>query len=89
MSSNLNLSFDALVEKYAEFLTGDGSPEMIEKIKCWAVYQHISKTMPPLTKHWGEMHPAARAEMRELFTEIKRLNEHLKAQRGGGTDDQN
>jgi hypothetical protein len=89
MSSNLNLAFDALIEKYAEFITGDGTPEMVEKIKRWAVYQHISKSMPPLTKHWGEMHPDARAEVRALFTEIKMLNERLNAQRGGATNDQN
>jgi hypothetical protein len=75
--------FQGLLEKYAELLTGDESPEMVEKIKIWATYQHISRTMPPLTKHWGDMHPDGRLFLRELFEEVKRLNEQLKATRGG------
>ncbi len=77
--------FQGLVEKYGELLVGDGSPEMIQKIKIWAVYQQIARTMPPLTKHWGDMHPEGRKVIRELFEEIKQLNEQLKETRNAQT----
>ncbi len=76
--------FQGLLEKYAELLTGDGSEEMVHKIKIWAIYQHLSRTMPPLTKHWGEMHPEGRKVIRELFEEVKLCNEALKTSRASG-----
>lgn len=82
MSKNLENDFRSLFEKYCELLVGDTSPEMVENVKIWAIYQHISKTMPPLTKHWGEVHPESRSAMRELFEQVKALNEQLRAERG-------
>jgi hypothetical protein len=78
--------FESLVKKYGELLVGDGSPEMIEKIKIWAVYQQIARTMPPLTKHWGDMHPEGRKVIREWFEEIKQLNEQLKETRSAQSE---
>ena len=79
MTDKFEEQFHALLEKYCELLVGDTSHEMIENVKIWAIYQQISRTMPPLTKHWGEMHPTARIQMRELFEEVKKLNEQLKS----------
>ena len=48
----------------------------------WALYNHISKSMPPLTKHWNQLYPDAKAEMIEIVKEIKELNEaHRASQR--------
>lgn len=69
---------DALIAKFAELLTGDDSPATIEKVKLWSVYNHMHKTMPALTAHWGKEHPAARGEIRKLFEEIKSMNEALR-----------
>ncbi len=80
----LEESFKSLVEKYAELLVGDCSAEMVEQIQMWALYQHISKSMPPLTKHWGEAHPEARVAMRELFEQVKAMNEQLKGKNTHG-----
>lgn len=82
MNAAFKESFEALVEKYAELLTGDTSPEMTEKIKYWAIYNHIHKTMPALSSHWGGTHPEAKAEVRKLFEEVRDLNQKLREQRG-------
>ncbi|WP_377887842.1 DUF2573 family protein [Alkalihalobacillus sp. R86527] len=66
---------DGLMEKYTELLIGDSTPELKEKVKLWAMYTHLSKTMPPLAKHWNQMYPDAKDELKELVAEIKRLNE--------------
>ncbi|WP_248927757.1 DUF2573 family protein [Paenibacillus hamazuiensis] len=79
MKNELEQPFEALVEKFAELLVGDTSPEMIEKIKIWSVYNHIHKSMPALASHWNQSHPEARAEMRRLFEEIRDLNQEHKA----------
>lgn len=67
--------FEALIEKYAELLVGDTSPEVVEKIQMWALYTYISKSMPPLVKHWNELYPDGKEAMKELIGEIKELNE--------------
>lgn len=72
------LEFDALIEKYCEFLTGNSNPDLIEKIKVMIIYNYISKAMPPLTNHWNQMHPDAKEEVKLIFTELKRLNEEHK-----------
>lgn len=79
--ANLEQSFTALLVKYAELLTGDTTPEMVEKIKITAIYNHISKTMPPLINHWNQTHPEAKEEIRKMFEEIKSLNEALRESR--------
>ncbi|WP_347548922.1 YusU family protein [Pseudalkalibacillus hwajinpoensis] len=72
---------DGLMEKYTELLLGDSSPELKEKVKLWAMYTHLSKTMPPLAKHWNQTYPDAKDEMKELISEIRKLNEeHRKSQ---------
>jgi hypothetical protein len=71
--------FHALLEKTADLLTGDSSPEMTEKVKIWAIYQHLHKAMPALTGHWNQVHPEGKAEIRGIFEEIRDLNQALKA----------
>lgn len=67
--------FDALIDKYAELLIGDSSETAKEKIKAWALYNHIAKTMPALTKHWNGLYPEAKGEMKKIIDEIRQLNE--------------
>ncbi len=71
---------EALIETFAERLTGKSDPETVEKIKLWSIYSHIHKTMPPLTAHWTQEHPEAKTDMRQLFEEIKEWNEQFRAQ---------
>ncbi|WP_270179947.1 YusU family protein [Alkalihalobacillus sp. CinArs1] len=66
---------DGLMEKYTELLVGESTPELKEKVKIWAMYTHLSKTMPPLAKHWNQTYPDAKDAMKELVAEIKMLNE--------------
>jgi len=73
-------SFDALIETYADLLIGDTSPESVEKVKLWALYSHIHKTMPALANHWNAQHPEAKAAVRELFEDIKALNQRKREQ---------
>ncbi|TVY08987.1 DUF2573 family protein [Paenibacillus cremeus] len=80
MNSGFTTEFEALVEKFSELLTGDASPEMVEKIKVWAIYNHIHKSMPALASHWNQSHPEGKAEIRKLFEEVRDLNLKLKAQ---------
>lgn len=67
--------FEALLEKYSELLVGDTSDETKEKVKAWALYSQIGKTMPALIQHWSALYPEAREEMKEIIAEIKHLNE--------------
>lgn len=80
MNSRFTDEFDGLVEKFSELLTGDTSPEMVEKIKVWAIYNHIHKTMPALASHWNQSHPEGKADIRKLFEEVRDLNLKLKAE---------
>lgn len=70
--------FEALIEKYSDLLVGESSEETKEKVKTWALYTHIAKSMPALAKHWNELYPEARQEMKEMIHEIKLLNEQHK-----------
>ncbi len=79
MNKEFEAQFESLLEKMAELLTGDSSPEMVEKVKVWAIYNHIHKTMPALTGHWNQDHPEGKAELRAIFEEIKSLNQALQA----------
>jgi hypothetical protein len=76
----LRQSFDALIESYADLLIGDAAPDAVEKVKLWALYSHIHKTMPALANHWNAAHPDAKAAVRELFEDVKALNEKKRAQ---------
>ncbi len=67
--------FEALMSKYSELLVGDTSEEVQDKVKMWALYSHIAKTMPALAKHWNDLYPEAKIEMRKMMEEVKRLNE--------------
>jgi hypothetical protein len=75
MKEEFQGQFSALIEKYTELMLGDTSEELQEKIKMWALYTHISKTMPPLAKHWNSQYPDAKKEMIDLVREMKELNE--------------
>mgnify|MGYP001477464667 CR=1 FL=1 len=78
MNSRFTSEFDALCEKFAELLTGDASPEMVEKIKVWSIYSHIHKPMPALASHWNQTHPEGKADIRGLYEEVRALNLKLK-----------
>ncbi|MCM3718191.1 DUF2573 family protein [Fictibacillus phosphorivorans] len=75
MDSKLQSQLDGLIEKYAELLIGKTEPEYIEKVKAYVLYASIAKNMPPLAKHWNESYPDAKDAMKDLFSEIKKLNE--------------
>ncbi|OXM87292.1 DUF2573 family protein [Paenibacillus rigui] len=79
MGNPFATEFESLVEKFAELLTGDASPEMVEKIKIWSIYNHIHKTMPALASHWNQSHPEGKAAIRSLYEEVRELNLALKA----------
>jgi hypothetical protein len=70
--------FEALLEKYSELLVGESSEETKEKVKTWALYTHIARSMPALSKHWNELYPEAKQEMKEMIDDIKLLNEQLR-----------
>jgi hypothetical protein len=67
--------FEALLEKYSELLVGESSEKTKEKVKTWALYTHMAKSMPALAKQWNELYPEAKQEMKEIINEIKLLNE--------------
>lgn len=71
--------FEALLDKYSELLVGDNSEETKGKVKAWALYAHIAKSMPALAKHWNELYPEAKEEMKSITLEIKQLNEQHRA----------
>ncbi|MBV7505862.1 YusU family protein [Bacillus sp. sid0103] len=67
--------FEALLEKYSELLVGEATDETMEKVKMWALYTHIAKSMPALAKHWNGLYPEAKEEMKQLINDIKIMNE--------------
>lgn len=75
MDQALAEQLEALLEKYSELLVGDTREEVKEKVKAWAFYTHIAKSMPSLAKHWNELYPDAKNEMKQIIAEIKLLNE--------------
>lgn len=75
MDQKFKDQFDGLIEKYTELLVGDSSDDLKEKVKMWAIYTHISKSMPPLTKHWNITYPDAKDNLKVIINEIKVLNE--------------
>ncbi|WP_261304709.1 YusU family protein [Paenibacillus andongensis] len=79
MNTDFENEFNSLVFKTAELITGDTSPEMLEKIKIWAFFNHVHKSLPALTSHWNQTHPEGKAEVRRIFEEIRELNQTLQA----------
>ncbi len=75
MDQTLREQFDGLMTKYTELLTGETDEESKEKVKMWALYTYMSKSMPPLVKHWNEKYPDAKDGMKELIQEVRELNE--------------
>lgn len=75
MDKKLQSQLDGLIEKYAELLIGKTEPEHVEMVKAYVLYSSIAKSMPPLAKHWNESYPDAKDAMKELISEIKKLNE--------------
>ncbi|WP_442596031.1 YusU family protein [Neobacillus sp. D3-1R] len=71
--------FEALMSKYSELLVGESSDEIKEKVTMWALYSHVAKSMPALAKHWNELYPEAKDEMKKVMEEIKELNEKHRA----------
>ncbi|MDR6121748.1 hypothetical protein QFZ87_001345 [Bacillus sp. SLBN-46] len=67
--------FEALLEKYSELLVGESNEETKEKVKAWALYTHIAKSMPALAKHWNELYPDGKEEIKQIVGEIKQMNE--------------
>ncbi len=71
--------FEALLEKYSELMVGESTEETKEKVKMWALYTHIAKSMPALAKHWNGLYPDAKEEMKQIINEIKVMNEQHRA----------
>jgi hypothetical protein len=82
VDKELSIQFDGLLEKYTELLLGEASDELTEKVKMWALYTHIAKSMPSLAKHWNATYPDAKDEIKTIINEIKALNDkHRKSTR--------
>lgn len=75
MTDSLSVLLDPLLKKYAELLTGYADAVTMEKVKMWALYNHIHKTMPNLTCHWNDTNSEGKVAVRALFEEIKQMNE--------------
>lgn len=75
MSNNLDEKINGLLTKYTELLLGQADEDHVEKVKVWILYSHMSKSMPALVKHWNDMYPEAKNEIKDTITEIKELNE--------------
>ncbi|KRE70948.1 MULTISPECIES: DUF2573 family protein [Paenibacillus] len=86
MPTDFENDFNTLVAKTAELITGDTSPEMIEKIKIWAFFNHVHKALPALASHWNQSHPEGKAEMRKIFEEIRALNQAKQAAKSDSSE---
>lgn len=85
MNEKFDSKFAALVEKYTELLTGENGPELQDKVRYWALYTYIAKSMPALAKHWNETYPEAKTEIMKIINEIKQLNDaHRSGQKADG-----
>lgn len=82
MNRALVQQFEALLEKYSELLVGDSNEDLKEKVKMWSLYTHIAKSMPALAKHWNELYPDAKDELKQIIKEIKVLNEQHRKSKG-------
>jgi hypothetical protein len=86
METKFREQFAALLEKYTELLLGKADEELQEKVRFWILYQHISKSMPNLARHWNALYPEAKAELRNLILEIKQMNEDHRKRTHGKRD---
>lgn len=81
MNNQFIEQFDGLIEKYTELLTGENDPDLQEKVRYWALYSYIAKSMPSLAKHWNATYPDAKQEMIKLIQEIKKRNDEYREQK--------
>ncbi|KMY51723.1 DUF2573 family protein [Peribacillus loiseleuriae] len=81
MNDQFTEQFDGLIEKYTELLTGENDFELQEKVRYWALYSYIAKSMPALAKHWNATYPEAKQDMIKLIQEIKKLNDDYREQK--------
>ena len=79
MDETFRGQFEALMDKYTELLLGQTNEKLKEKVKAWALYSHVAKSMPALAKHWNELYPEAKEQMKQLIAEIKQLNDEARA----------
>ncbi|NHN30279.1 DUF2573 family protein [Paenibacillus agricola] len=86
MNEQFDIEFEALLETFSAMLTGSQTPEMVEKIKIWSIYNHIHKTMPALASHWNQEHPESRAIIRGLFQEVRAMHLELKEKNLNGDE---
>ncbi|MBM7580930.1 DUF2573 family protein [Jeotgalibacillus terrae] len=77
----MNEKMDAMVEKYAELLTGDTSEQSIEEIKMYVLYNHIAKTMPALARHWNSLYPEGKEEMKRIVRDIQQKNKAVREEK--------
>ncbi|MDN4072297.1 YusU family protein [Fictibacillus terranigra] len=82
MEQQLREQFDGLLEKYTELLLGDSDEDKKEKVKMWALYTYIAKSMPALVKHWNESYPEGKEGIKEIISEIKQLNDQQRQKSG-------
>ncbi|MET3697459.1 uncharacterized protein DUF2573 [Bacillus oleivorans] len=80
MNSEFEEKFHSLLQKYAELLTGESDKKIVEDVVKWAMYSQIAKTMPALAKHWNQMYPEAKVEMKQISLSIKEKNDKLRTQ---------
>ena len=73
-------NFEELFEKYSELLTGDSTQDVVGKVKIWALYSHMKKTMPALVQHWHQQNPESNQLVRQIFEDVQKLNQEHKAQ---------
>ncbi|GAA0327019.1 YusU family protein [Bacillus carboniphilus] len=78
MTKDVQEKFQALLQKYSELLIGENDDQSVDEVKMWALYSHIAKTMPPLVKHWNEMYPDAKEELKRISFSIKEKNQNLR-----------
>lgn len=86
MSQDFDHKFQALLDKYAELLTGESDQQTVDQVTKWALYTHIAKTMPPLAKHWNQQYPDAKEEMKNTSVRIKQKNEEIRKSRSSDNE---
>ncbi|MBR0612450.1 MULTISPECIES: YusU family protein [Bacillus] len=79
MGNELDEKLEGLLDKYTELLLGESTDELKQDVKQWVIYSHIAKSMPPLAKHFNEMYPEAKEEIKHTIQRIKQLNEAHRA----------
>ncbi|MCY7556687.1 YusU family protein, partial [Bacillus altitudinis] len=57
--------------KYTELLLGETNEELKRDVSQWIIYSHIAKSMPPLAKHFNDMYPEAKEDIKEMIQRIK------------------